>query len=86
MFLAEFNETGQESAKTEHGTAYKATRMSTKVSDRDAFLNFVRENEAWEFLESRANKTAVTAYMEENEDVPPGVDVSRISTINIRRS
>lgn len=86
MLLSEFNETGQDSAKTPYGTAYRSVRTSAKVADRDAFFDFVRENEAWDFLESRANKTAVQQFMEEHEDLPPGVDVSRVTTINIRRS
>ncbi|MBT7005048.1 MAG: hypothetical protein HOA06_10085 [Chloroflexi bacterium] len=84
--LAEFNETGQESAKTAHGTAYRSVRTSAKVADRDAFFDFVRQNDAYDFLESRANKNAVEAYMEEHDELPPGIDVSRVTTINVRRS
>lgn len=86
MLLSEFNETGQESAKTPFGTAYRSVKTSARVADRDSFFDFVRSNEAWDFLESRANKTAVQEYMDEHDELPPGVDVSRITTINIRRS
>jgi hypothetical protein len=86
LLLKEFNETGQESAKTASGTAYRSTRTSAKVADRDTFLAFVRDNDGWDFLESRVNKTAVEAYIEEHDELPPGVDVSRAVTINIRRS
>jgi hypothetical protein len=86
MLLAEFNETGQDSAKTGAGTAYKTIRTSAKVADRDAFFDFVRESESWAFLESRVNKTAVEEYLQEHEQLPPGVDVTRSATINIRRS
>lgn len=86
LLLKEFNETGQDSAKTKSGTAYRSTRTSAKVADRDSFLAFVRDTEGWDFLESRVNKTAVEAFMEENGELPPGVDVSRAVTINIRRS
>lgn len=86
LLLKEFNETGQDSAKTPFGTAYRTIRTSAKVADRDSFFDFVRETEGWDFLESRANKSAVEAYMEEHDELPPGVDVSRTTTINIRRS
>lgn len=86
MILAEFNETGQESAKTASGTAYRTVRTSAKVADRDTFLTFVKTNEAWNFIENRVNKTAVEEYMVEHEDLPPGIDISRAATINIRRS
>lgn len=84
--LKEFNETGQDSAKTPAGTAYRSTRTSAKVSDRDAFLAFVRDSDGWDFLENRVNKTAVEAFIEEHDELPPGVDVTRVVTINIRRS
>lgn len=86
LLLAEFNETGQDSAKTAVGTAYKSVRTSAKVADRDAFLDFVRENDAWGFVENRVNKTAVEEFLAEHEQLPPGVDVTRSATINIRRS
>lgn len=84
--LAEFTETGQESAKTSAGTAYLSTRTSAKVVSRDEFFDFVRGQEAWAFLESRVNKTAVEEYMAEHDELPPGVDVTRSLTVNIRRS
>lgn len=79
-----FQKTGQNSAKTDHGTPYIQKRVSATVADRDAFLAFVMENESLEFLENRVNKTAVQQYMEDNEEVPPGIKVSTQQVINIR--
>jgi nanoRNase/pAp phosphatase (c-di-AMP/oligoRNAs hydrolase) len=84
--LSEFTETGQESAKTPHGTAYVSVRTSAKVADRDAFLDFVRDNQAWDFVESRVSKKAVEDYVAEHEELPSGVNVTRSMTVNIRRS
>lgn len=86
MILNEFNETGQESAKTKFGTAYVSTKTSARVVSRDDFFGFVREQGAWDILEARANTTAVKAFMEEHDTLPPGVNVTRVNTINIRRS
>ncbi len=80
-----FNETGLESAKTPHGTAYVSTVMNARVADRDTFFEFVRRNDAWDMLESRANKTAVREYIEEAGETPPGVDTAQIRKINIRK-
>ena len=85
MVLEEFNATGQSSAKTEHGTATKMIRTSAKVADRDTFLDFVREEEAWQFIESRVNATAVTEYVEEHDELPPGVDMSKMAWVSFRR-
>ena len=84
--LDNLNSMGVESARTPNGTAYRTVRSSVKVEDRDAFLDFIRENGEWEFLESRANKTAVESYLEEQEELPPGLSINRQSVVNIRRS
>lgn len=83
-FLMFFEETGQSSAKTEFGTPYVTLRESYSVADRDTFLSWVRENEAWEMLESRVGKSAVEAYKEEHGDLPPGLNYSAERKINVR--
>lgn len=84
--LQHFQATGMESVRTANGTAYKSTRTSAKVRDWDALITFIKEEEAWEFLDKRVNKTAVQEFREANSDLPPGVDWSEELTINIRRS
>lgn len=84
--LAHLNDTGTDSAKTGAGTVYKNTQTSVRVADREAFLDFVKDQEAWVFLESKANKTAVNEYLEEHQAPPPGLDITRVSKVNIRRA
>jgi hypothetical protein len=67
------------------GTAYMTTRSSVTVADRDAFLGYIRDNDAWELLENRANKTAVEQHVETNNDLPPGVNQSVTQVVNFRR-
>lgn len=81
-----FNQTGVESARTPHGTAYISEVFNARVTNRDDFYRFVRDNDAWEFVEARANKTAVKQYLEEhNGSLPPGVGVAVIRKVNIRK-
>jgi len=84
-FTKHFEKTGQSSCKTPSGTAYTATRVTCTVQDKDAFLKFVRETGGDEFVESKANSTAVKDYMEEHEEPPPGVSVSVRRVINVNR-
>ena len=84
--LDHLNETGVESARTPNGTAYRSVRSNVKVEDRDAFLQFVKDNGEWEFLESRANKPAVESYLEDQQELPPGLSINRQHVVNIRRS
>jgi hypothetical protein len=81
-----FTKHGMDSAKCEAGTAYKATRTSATVADMDAFLEFVRENDAWQFLEKRVAKTQVDEYVAATKTLPPGINYSAQAVVNVRRS
>ena len=82
--MAYLGEAGLASLKSEFGTAYTATRTSTKVVDRDAFVDFVA-NGHWEFAVVAADRGQTETYMEEHKgELPPGVEVSRIKTIHVR--
>lgn len=83
--MAFFNETGGESFRTDAGTAYKATRTSATVQDWDATLDFIKAQEAWDMLEHRVSKDFVAKYVEDNQEAPPGVSISRVTVVNVRR-
>lgn len=85
-FLRRFQERGIDNVAARGvGTAYKSTRSSATVADWEAFLEHVRENEAWELLERRANKTAVEQAKSVDGDLPPGVNWSETQVVNFRR-
>lgn len=99
MLLKTFEETGQESARTEFGTAYKSPQTSCTMADWESFLDYVRTNELWHLIEHRASKVAVEQFKvaketenaerdpEEREDVlPPGLNWREETVINVRRS
>lgn len=86
MFLKAFNKSGQTSAKSKGiGVAFTKTRTSDKVIDRDAYLAFVVKSKRLEFLESRVAKSALDQYIEENDDLPPGVTRTSEIIVQIRR-
>jgi hypothetical protein len=84
--LAMFNEQGLDSAGCEAGTAYRSVKTSATVEDMDAFLAFVKANEAWHMLERRVAKKSVDEFVEANKDLPPGIKYSSFTTINVRRA
>ena len=83
--LKHMHDTKSESIRTAGGTAYRSHRNYDKISDWDAFLNFVREHEYWHFLFKRVSGSAVSDYLENEEALPPGVSRTVNATINIRR-
>lgn len=80
--LASLQATGTESVKTASGTAYKSEVASVKVRDWASTLEWIKENEAWDMLEARVNKSA---YMESGAALP-GVEISKLVKVNIRRA
>ena len=84
--LLEFlDASGSNSIASDAGTAYKSVKTSTSVADKETFMAFVKETEQWDALDVKCNQTFAKDYMEENEEVPPGVKVSQIATVGVQR-
>ncbi len=78
-------EVGVKALPSTAGTAYLSSLTSVTVDDWDQYLEFVRENEAWEFLEKRANKTSVEQYAAAHANAaPPGVNLTERIRVNVR--
>lgn len=89
--LALLNSQNSESIKADSGTAYISTILTPKINNRDNYLDWINEN--WddfgnEMLQlSAPQKEALKQYMEENNNaLPPGVEISYFRRLNIRRS
>ena len=84
--LGDMNESGQKSLKTDRGTAFIKESTFVGVSDWEAALNYIRENEAYDLLTKAVNKTAVKEYLEEHEDIPPpGVNITLKNEVQFRK-
>jgi hypothetical protein len=81
-----FQKSGQTSAKSDDGIAFLHSRNSDKVVDRAAYLEYVVENDLLDLLEARVSSTALTQFIEEHNDLPPGVTRTSEQTIQVRRS
>lgn len=78
---------GVESMRTESGTAFFKTATSCTVADWDAALSWVKEHEAWHFIEQRMNKTAVEEFIKESQgDLPPGISYKTARVVQVRRN
>lgn len=85
--LQHFNATGSDSVNVRGvGTAYRTIKASCTVADKDAFMQYIRNNEAWEMLDIRANKTTVAQFRAANDDIPPGLNWSETVGVNFNRS
>lgn len=82
----QMDEQGLTSVKTKHGTAFVTTTDYANVADWDAVLDFVKQNDAFEFLEKRISKIAVRDHIKHHKSVPPGVNYGTKLNINIRKA
>ena len=76
---------GAESIATTEGTAYTTTRYTASLADPKAFMDFVISNKLFDLMDRKANAPAVRDYCAEKGVLPPGVNLSSISTIGVRR-
>lgn len=77
---------GVESMRTHHGTCFIDWKDSATVADRETFLEWVRVQEAWDFLENRVSKTAVKQRLDEGLEPPPGVNYVKLKGVKVRRA
>lgn len=86
--MLRFLETNKmDSVRTESGTFFRQEQVVPSASDWSALYDFIREHNAFEFLERRVTKKAVKEYMEDHDGaLPPGVQVFRKYDVSVRRS
>lgn len=90
LLLAMLNEQRCDSFKTEAGTAYKSVIVTPSVTDKEKFLDFVLDD--WDnrgdMLQIGApKKEAVVAFQDSNNgSLPPYVETSSFTRVNIRKS
>lgn len=84
--LNDLNASGANSLSCDAGTVYKSTQFSATVENREAFREYVVKNDLWEAMDIRANKTFVKEFMEREGTPLPGVKVTQIATVGVRRS
>lgn len=78
-------EQGVTSFKSEHGTAFLNTTDYASVGEWDKVLEYVQQNEAWHMLTKGVNKTAVRGIIEQDKQVPPGVNYGTRISVQFRK-
>ena len=80
------DDTGQDSAKTAEGTVRSTIKYSASVPDKEAFMDFVRQNDLYELMDRRANALACKDFAKEHGALPPGVKLSSHRSIGVTKS
>ena len=81
-----FKERGSTSTKTPFGTAFQDKVAYATVADRDAFFDYVFNNQARELIAASVAKDGVRQYIAAHNDIPPGVNWTEEVVVKVRRS
>lgn len=74
-----------ESLRTKLGTVFVTTKASVRVADKQVLKDFVEGSGEWSLLDIKANRNAVAEYLEQHNELPPGIDYRQYQEVNVRR-
>ena len=84
--MNELQTSGATGLKFDCGSVSQTTTMQASIGDWGALSRFIVENNEVDLLQHRVSTTALKAYLEAAGDkVPPGIKVTNIRGIAIRR-
>jgi len=84
--MNELQTSGATGLKFDCGSVTQTTTMQASIGDWGALSRFIVENNEVDLLQHRVSTTALKSYLEAAGDkVPPGISVTNIRGITIRR-
>jgi len=84
--LTAINAMGCESIRTSHGTAYKQTKTRSSCGDWPAYWNYMKEHDRFDLVEKRVSQGAISKMIEDEEELPPGVNLFSEDVVTVRRA
>jgi hypothetical protein len=85
VLINHFNRTGMESVRTLGGTIYKSVRRSAKVVDAASLRAWAEAEGRTDIFQARVNNEVLDSIVEAGGSLPPGVEISSMITINIKK-
>ena len=80
------NDIGVDSFKTKSGTAFRKIKVAYRVEDWDAYIEWMKENDAYHCVEKRPAKMAVEEIHNESGDVPAGLRFEQTIEFQFRKA
>jgi hypothetical protein len=85
VLLTHLSNIAADSVATPSGTVYKTVKNSASIADGAAFWQYVESSGEWDLVDKKANVTAVMEFIEQHKTPPPGVNLTSIMTVGVRR-
>ena len=86
LLLAHLDQVKADSVRTKAGTVYRTIKKSASTADFKAFWDFVVKHKLWDLVDRKPNVTAVSEYLDENQTLPPGVNLNSTFVVGVRKS
>ncbi len=83
--LQKLGEAGTDTFKNESGTAYITETVRAGCGDWTLFWKWCADNHRVDMLEKRVASKAIQEYMEEHNELPPGVTITTYRDVTVRR-
>ena len=74
-----------ESVRTSEGLFFRSAKTKYWTSDWEHMYDFIKEHDVPEFLDKRLNQTNLKQFLEENPDLPKGLNLSTEHVISVRK-
>jgi hypothetical protein len=85
--LAKLQELGVDNVKTDVGTAFTQVKQRASIGDWNALVGFIKETGEVDILQHRINETNLKTVVESRGgELPPGVEISPVRTVTIRKA
>lgn len=85
--LARMQETGHKSFKVDGATVFTKTNKRYSFGDWNGFAAWVQKTGNVELLQHRVSSTNMDTFVKESEgELPPGIKVDPVVSVNIRKS
>jgi hypothetical protein len=85
LMLASCNEINADSIKTAKGTVMRSVKDRFTCNDWDSFYKFVLDQQVPQLLEKRIHQGNFKTFYNEDDGLPPGVNVMREYGITVRK-
>lgn len=86
FLLNHLNESGLDRVGVGAGTVFVQVKTMPSIKDKGAFLDYIKQSGQVELLQTRVSSTAVKEFMEHNnQQLPPGVEVTTAREVTVRR-
>jgi hypothetical protein len=86
FLLNHLNESGLDRVGVGAGTVFVQVKTMPSIKDKASFVDYIKQSGHVELLQLRVSSTAVKEFMENNnQQLPPGVDITTAREVTVRR-